>query len=733
MATTGRVTLPIEQGMDDQLPGILSRLGADAVRNSDGTWLPEITPQLGVKVYETYFPARGNQEFALAHLDARPRFYLMSERVTAPSAEPLAIDIMKGYYTLQVEPDQGDYQRWWEVIDRTTGEVVPVEGWSVKGEGSDVTVTIAEPVAFHVYTVSFLSWQVWDSTQMYNYTTNNWENDPTRVREIGYDVRHPEAWEFMTSSLRTWCEERPEVNVVRFTTFFYHFTLVFNDLGKEKYVDWFGYSASVSPLAMDAFEAEYGYKLRAEDFIDEGYYNNSFRVPTKVFRDWIDFQSRFVCARVKELVDIVHEFDKEALMFLGDTWMGTEPYGKYFAETGMDGVVGSVGSAATCRMISDIPGVKYTEGRFLPYFFPDVFKPGGDPLGEANESWLQARRAISRKPLDRIGYGGYLSLAVQFPDFMARIEQIANEFRSIHEVGHGHLAERSTIRIGVLNAWGELRSWQTHMVAHALWYKQIYSYLGVLESLAGLPFDLQFVSFEDALNGRLDDLDVVLNVGAAGTAFSGGDTWLDPELQGVLRRFVGNGGGLIGIGEPTAVLKGGAYFQLSDVLGVDKELGFSQSTDRYPVETPEHFITGDLKGALDVGEGAGDIFATTTDTAILRLQNRSVELAANQAGEGRGVYIAGLPYSHDNARLLHRAIYWAAGREADFGHQWIPSNPGVEVAVFEQAGKALVMNNLTEAASTTLTGRTSGLEGDGEIRELQLDLEPMESRWIDLA
>ena len=733
MATTGRVTLPIEQGMDDQLPGILSRLGADAVRNSDGTWLPEITPQLGVKVYETYFPARGNQEFALAHLDARPRFNLMSERVTAPSAEPLAIDIMKGYYTLQVEPDQGDYQRWWEVIDRTTGEVVPVEGWSVKGEGSDVTVTIAEPVAFHVYTVSFLSWQVWDSTQMYNYTTNNWENDPTRMREIGYDVRHPEAWEFMTSSLRTWCEERPEVNVVRFTTFFYHFTLVFNDLGKEKYVDWFGYSASVSPLAMDAFEAEYGYKRRAEDFIDEDYYDNSFRVPSKVFRDWIDFQSRFVCARVKELVDIVHEFDKEALMFLGDTWMGTEPYGKYFAETGMDGVVGSVGSAATCRMISDIPGVKYTEGRFLPYFFPDVFKPGGDPLGEANESWLQARRAISRKPLDRIGYGGYLSLAVQFPDFMARIEQIANEFRSIHEVGHGHLAERSTIRIGMLNAWGELRSWQTHMVAHALWYKQIYSYLGVLESLAGLPFDLQFVSFEDALNGRLDDLDVVLNVGAAGTAFSGGDTWLDPELQGVLRRFVGNGGGLIGIGEPTAVLKGGAYFQLSDVLGVDKELGFSQSTDRYPVETHEHFITGDLKGALDVGEGAGDIFATTTDTAILRLQNRSDELAANQAGEGRGVYIAGLPYSHDNARLLHRAIYWAAGREADFDHQWIPSNPGVEVAVFEQAGKALVMNNLTEAASTTLTGRTSGLEGDGEIRELQLDLEPMESRWIDLA
>lgn len=733
MATTGRVTLPIEQGMDDQLPGILSRLGADAVRNSDGTWLPDITSELGVKVYETYFPARGDQAFALANLDARPRFYLMSQRVTAQSSGALPIDIMEGYYTLQVEPDRGDVKRWWEVIDRTTGEVVDVDGWSVTGEGTEVTVTVHEALAFHVYTVSFLAWQVWDSTQMYNYTTNNWENDPTRVREIGYDARHPVAWKHMVTSMRAWCEARPEVDVVRFTTFFYHFTLVFNDLGKEKFVDWFGYSASVSPLAMEAFEAEYGYKLRAEDFIDEGYYNNSFRPPSKVFRDWIDFQSRFVSSRVKELVDIVHEYGKEALMFLGDTWMGTEPYGKYWPEIGMDGVVGSVGSAATCRMISDIPGITYSEGRFLPYFFPDVFKPGGDPLSEANESWLQARRAISRKPLDRIGYGGYLSLAVQFPEFMARIEQIADEFRSIHELGGGQLAERSSIRVGVLNAWGELRSWQTHMVAHALWYKQIYSYLGVLESLAGLPFDLSFVSFDDARDGRLDDLDVVLNVGAAGTAFSGGDVWLDPELQSILRAFVAAGGGLIGIGEPTAAHANGAFFQLSDVLGVDKELGFSQSTDKYPVESPEHFITTDLDGALDAGEGAGDIYATTTATSILRLQDGSVELAANQAGAGRGVYIAGLPYSHDNARLLHRAIYWAAGREAEFDTQWVPSNPGVEVAVFTEAGKALVMNNLTEAATTTLSGRTTGLAGDGEVRELQLELEPMESRWIDLA
>src|SRR5690606_7924819 len=161
-------------------------------------------------------------------------------------------------------------------------------------------------------------------------------------------------------------------------------------------VDWFGYSASVSPLALEEFEKEYGYALRPEDFIDEGYFNSPFRTPSKRFLDYLDFQARFVSSRVKTLVDIVHEAGKEAMMFLGDTWMGVEPYGKCFAEVGMDAVVGSVGSGVPTRMIADIPGVKYTEGRFLPYFFPDVFKPGGDPLTEANENWLCSRRAIAR-------------------------------------------------------------------------------------------------------------------------------------------------------------------------------------------------------------------------------------------------------------------------------------------------------------------------------------------------
>lgn len=67
-------------------------------------------------------------------------------------------------------------------------------------------------------------------------------------------------------------------------------------------------------------------------------------------------------------MDITHELGCEAMMFLGDHWIGTEPFMEEFSSIGLDAVVGSVGTSSTLRLISDIPGVKYTEGRFLPLF-----------------------------------------------------------------------------------------------------------------------------------------------------------------------------------------------------------------------------------------------------------------------------------------------------------------------------------------------------------------------------
>ena len=66
-----------------------------------------------------------------------------------------------------------------------------------------------------------------------------------------------------------------------------------------------------------------------------------------------------------------------------------------------------------------------------------------------------------------MGYGGFLGLALEYPDFMARVEEIIAEFRELHERSGGTRPATAPFKVAILNAWGSLRSWQTHMLAHA--------------------------------------------------------------------------------------------------------------------------------------------------------------------------------------------------------------------------------------------------------------------------
>lgn len=714
--TKGRVTLPSESNFLNETKEMLDRWGADALRDSDGTKLDAATKALDAKIYTTYFVARGHNEFAQEHMDECQQMLLMSKHNVA-TENTVTIDFLDGYYREQVIADYvHDPKKWWEVIDRTTGEVVPVSCWEVD-QDKDL-VTIKDAVPFHEYTVSFFVYAIWDPTQMYNHITNNWGDKP---HDIPFDVRQANSGAFAKDYLKQWLIDNPDTDVVRFTTFFYHFTLVFNDQAKEKFVDWFGYGATVSIKALEEFEQEYGYALRPEDIVDNGYYNSTFRVPTRAYRDYMDFIQRFVAKKAKELVEITHEAGREAMMFLGDNWIGTEPYGPYFEDIGLDAVVGSVGGGATLRLISDIPGVKYTEGRFLPYFFPDTFYEGNDPCIEAIDNWLSARRALMRNPVDRIGYGGYLSLAYKFPKFVDYIEKVTDEFRLIYDNVKGKKAYCG-LKVGILNSWGKIRSWQPYMVAHALWYKQTYSYFGILESLSGAAVDVQFLSFDEIReNGVPSDIDVIINAGDAGTAFSGGEEWLDEKLVTTIRQWVYNGGGFVGVGDPTAVHHGGRFFQLADILGVDKELGFTLSTDKYfKTALDSHFITEDRNLDFDFGESKHDIYALSAATEIIEYSNNEVHMAANAYGKGRGVYISGLPYSYENTRLLMRAMFYAASKE-DRYHIWYADNLNCEVNAYPESGKYAILNNSNETQTTKFY--------DGEGNCETITLEPCEILW----
>lgn len=714
--TTGRLTLPTDVDMVEETIRLKELLGADALRDCDGTVMPAELLSQDAKKYATYYTTRKDNDWANANPDEVQQEYLMSDRITAKGIS-LRIKPMKGFHTEQLKINTlDDPKRWWEVMDRTTGEPVPVSKWEFDAETEEVVI---ETIPYHQYTVSFLAFLIWDPVHMYNFITNDWKDAP---HQITFDVRQPKTQKHVKEKLKQWCEENPETDVVRFTTFFHQFTLTFDEQKREKYVEWFGYSASVSPYILEQFEKWAGYKFRPEFIVDQGYHNSIFRVPSKEFRDYIEFQQIEVSKLAKEMVDIVHGYGKEAMMFLGDHWIGTEPFGKYFKNIGLDAVVGSVGDGVTLRMISDIEGVDYTEGRLLPYFFPDVFTEGGDPIGEAQDNWMKARRAILRSPLDRIGYGGYLKLASEWPGFIDVVQNVVNEFRAIHENMQGTKAYTAPFKVAILNCWGNLRRWMANQVHHAIWHREIYSYVGVLECLCGMPFEVEFITFDEIKEGIPEDIKVIINSGDAYTAFSGAENWKDEKVVTAIRKFVDNGGGFIGVGEPTACQFQGRFFQLSDVLGVDRELGFSLSTDKYNEMDANHFILEDIKGDIDFGEGKSRIYAQGENYQILNMDGEYSRLVVNEYGQGRSVYFTGLPYSPENCRILLRAIYFAAHQEEEMKKFYV-TNVETEAAVFEKSGRIAVINNSREAVQTDLYVY-------GELKH-SLNLAPMEMRWVD--
>lgn len=720
MKVRGRLTLPTDVDMVEETVKLKERLDADALRDCDGTQMPSELLKTGAKIYATYYTTRKDNEWAKNNPEEVQQEYLITDRITATSWT-LSIELMKGFHTQQLKVNTIDEpKRWWEVIDRTTGKVVPVENWFYDEATGEV---IIKSIPYHQYTVSFLAFLIWDPVHMYNYLTNDWQG---AEHQMTFDVRQPKTQAYVKEKLRSWCEENPDVDVVRFTTFFHQFTLTFDDQKREKYVEWFGYSASVSPYILEQFEHWAGYRFRPEYIVDQGYFNSTFRVPSKEFRDFIEFQQIEVSRLAKDLVDIVHAYGKEAMMFLGDHWIGTEPFGKYFDNIGLDAVVGSVGDGVTMRMISDIKGVNYTEGRLLPYFFPDVFTEGGDPIGEAQDNWMKARRAILRSPLDRIGYGGYLKLASEWPGFIEQIEKVVGEFRQIHEAMEGTSSYMAPFKVAILNCWGELRRWMCNQVHHAIWHREIYSYVGVIECLSGMPVEVQFISFDDVRNGIDPDIKVIINAGDAYTAWSGAENWTDEKVVTAIRRFVDQGGGFIGVGEPTACQYEGRYFQLSDVLGADREMGFSMSTDKYNELSPkyrDHFILEDIKGEIDFGEGKNRIYAQGANYEILDMDGEYSRLIVNSYGKGRSVYFTGLPYSPQNCRILLRAIYYAAHREEEMKKYYV-TNVETEVAAFEKAGRVAVINNSKEDQMTDLFIHGS--------LKCSLDMKAMEMVWVEI-
>ena len=696
----GSFTLPGEAGYEDLTLRLAKRWGADTIRDSDGTQLSDNIVQSDYDIYSTLCLVRADNDWAKANPRALQQCYLMSFPLTAEGSK-IVIEPLKGFFSEQfrLNLDDDPYE-WWQVYDRTTDELVPTSSWSVDESGR---VTISEAKAWHRYTVNFLAYRIWEEISMYNHVTNDWGD---REHLMPIDPIHPEAREHILEYLDQWLETHPHTKVVRFTSMFYNFFWPWGDSKQRRFIlnDWGSYEFSVSPAAIREFEKRKGYRPKPEDFINGGRYCSSHAVPSAVYRDWISFIQDFVTDFGKICVDQVKKAGKKAYVFYNDHWIGLEPTLPRFSEIGFDGIIDGIFSGFEARKVAETDGVQVRELRFHPYFFPTgvngapSFLPGGNPTEECQTYWLDMRRALLRKPCDRMGFGGYLHLVENHPKFVDFVADLAAEFRQLKELHRSGPPTDAPVKVAFLTAWGQMRAWGC--CGH---FNRDNYYNEAMESVSGLPIDVGFVSFEDLLaNGVPDDIDVLINAGSQGDSWSGGAYWSDPRVVEIVSAWVGQGGGLIGIGEPTSAPTDSGYFRLAHVFGVEHGVPATHA-HQAPVFEPvkEHFITADLPEDASLGREIDNLRILDLETQVLRSAGKSPRIATRAFGKGRAVYLAGHRFNPTNVRLLHRSLCWAAGKPEAFEF-WTTTNPATECAHYPGAGQLVVVNNTLDPQKTEI-------------------------------
>ena len=116
---TGRVTIPTDVDVVPETLEVIRRLGADAVRDCDGTDFPAALREVDAKVYSTYYTTRKDNDWARANPDEIQQMYISTAFHTA-QGETLRIHLMDHLYPdMLAVNDRDDISRWWEAVSYT--------------------------------------------------------------------------------------------------------------------------------------------------------------------------------------------------------------------------------------------------------------------------------------------------------------------------------------------------------------------------------------------------------------------------------------------------------------------------------------------------------------------------------------------------------------------------------------------------------------------------------------
>ena len=207
----------------------------------------------------------------------------------------------------------------------------------------------------------------------------------------------------------------------------------------------------------------------------------------------------------------------------------------------------------------------------------------------------------------------------------------------------------------------------------------------------GLAF---FLYGMQVMSGGLENVDVVINAGYAGSAWSGGEEWKDEAVVSALTKWVYEGGSFIGVNEPSAVEGYDTFFRMAHVLGVDEDTGARVCHGKWSFDA-DHILPEGVR--IKAKEGR---YLTDGRAKVLLAEGERLLITENRFGRGMGIYLAGFEVNPMNTRMLYQLLLYAGGEKQPY--QYMTDNCQTECAYYPQSRKLVVINNSEKQQTTSI-------------------------------
>jgi hypothetical protein len=580
----------------------------------------------------------------------------------------------------------------WLVEDLDTQKILPIDEWSVNRKTKIISIN---SIPGHIYKIYYMF--------------------KPRLHSDYMELLYPEFQKQSQKAVEKWLGQYANTLDVFFTDGGYPYP----GPTPQGIWDWVSYCyGALNPDGQKLFEQQSGMKFDPR-LLFPGEKGGLEDVPSPEYLSWMRFKQEIVRQYWRGISGAIHSLGVKLLWYWGDMHVGVEPYQNGLEDYGIDMIDKPCSSPVDMRCLTGFEGSSKRVFRTQWLFYHTLKKPSTAEF--LWQRWLDLKRAMCMKMPDNLYWMPMAHISLFMHDAKQRevlevIRQINEEFLVMRKYMHGRKSYQKSLNLYIVNAWGKIYSWRP--------FGDLF-----LANLTDLPISIKFISIKEiAEKGVPADANVLLNYGDPNTAWSGGWYWEDPRSVASIRKFVANGGGLVGVGAPAYGKQFKNNSALSEIFGLRfKIIKTEKKKDvRSTFYGKSHWITCEFESQKKIQVKSEKVVAadfevelenTIFNTNIAASPSTSTVkllcsgdgsayvgplVTVNSFGKGRSVYINYADNSWSYYDLLKKSLYWASKKQKEF-QRFHCTTPGVYAYLYSSEKLIVLINSENKKINATIT------------------------------